>query len=298
MFNTLPVGDCRLNAVDIQMHYQVMLGQATIQHNYEFPIYINIILPDHAVSIAYSIGDSSYILNKGEHIIHFLAENTTLSLKSVYNENVVLLLLIPAEKLSLFHTKYCQDPERFKNGFLTKSDPRIALNIKQIMDFHLLDNPVSQLKINSLMLDLLVHQIEVLYVESEQKSIITNKNHHEKIQLAKQLIEEDLTRSYTISELAKAVGTNEQYLKKYFKQYFGKTVLHFITDVKMEHAKQLILTGEYRISDVARLTGYKHSTHFTTAFKKYFGFIPNSLKYTFLLAQEGIQVLADITQIL
>ena len=66
----------------------------------------------------------------------------------------------------------------------------------------------------------------------------------------------------------------------------------------MEHAKKLILTGDYRISDVARLTGYKHSTHFTTAFKKYFGFIPNSLKYTFLLAQEGVQILTDISHIL
>ncbi|VTP86630.1 hypothetical protein [Sphingobacterium daejeonense] len=28
--------------------------------------------------------------------------------------------------------------------------------------------------------------------------------------------------------------------------------------------------GKYRVSDVARMTGYKHSTHFTTAFKKYF----------------------------
>lgn len=92
------------------------------------------------------------------------------------------------------------------------------------------------------------------------------------------IIEYDLSKNYTISELAKEVGTNEQYIKKYFKQYFGKTVMNYATNIKMEHAKKLILTGEYRIADVARMIGYKHPSHFTTAFKKYFGFTPNSLR--------------------
>ena len=126
--------------------------------------------------------------------------------------------------------------------------------------------------------------------------MIIQKSHYDKIMLAKKIIDTDLSRNYTIHELAKTVGTNEQYLKKYFKQYFGKTVMSYITEAKMEHAKNLIMTGEYRVSDVARMTGYKHSTHFSSAFKKFFGFIPNSLRYTFLLAQEGAQFITEMEQ--
>ena len=187
------------------MQYQVIHGQTTVNYSSKFPTYINIIVPEHGLNIGYSIEDASYILNKGEHIIHFLAEDSNVTIKSRGSENGIILIVIPADKLDLFNRKYQQDAARFNNGFLTKSDPRIALNIKQILECHLLNNPVSQMKINSLLLDLLIHQIEVLYVESKQQAIITNKNHHDKIQLAKQLIEEDLTRSYTISELAKAV---------------------------------------------------------------------------------------------
>lgn len=102
-----------------------------------------------------------------------------------------------------------------------------------------------------------------------------------------------MAKNYTIHELAKAVGTNEQYLKKYFKQYIGKTVQTYMKEIKMEHAKNLIMTGEHRISDVARMTGYKHSTHFTTAFKKFFGFIPNASRYIFLLTSDGLLIETD-----
>src|SRR5690606_12621322 len=138
-------------------------------------------------------------------------------------------------------------------------------------------------------------QIETLAVENENQQVIVIKNHYEKILLAKQIIEEDLSKNHSIPELAKLVGTNVQYLKKYFKLYFGKTVMNYITEKKMEHAKELILTGNHLVSDVARMTGYKHSTHFTTAFKKHFGFIPNSLKYSFLIHQ-SVTVLSELEQ--
>ncbi|MGH2622399.1 MAG: helix-turn-helix domain-containing protein, partial [Sphingobacterium sp.] len=106
------------------------------------------------------------------------------------------------------------------------------------------------------------------------------KNHYEKIQLVKNLIDADFSQNHTIAELAKKAGTNEQYLKKYFKLCFGKTVMNYITQIKMEQAKKLILERNYRIADIAIMIGYKHATHFTNAFKKHFGIIPNSLRYT------------------
>ena len=133
MFNTLSIEDCRLKAVDIQMQYQVIHGQTTVNYSSKFPTYINIIVPEHGLNIGYSIEDASYILNKGEHIIHFLAEDSNVTIKSRGSENGIILIVIPADKLDLFNRKYQQDAARFNNGFLTKSDPRIALNIKQIL---------------------------------------------------------------------------------------------------------------------------------------------------------------------
>ena len=104
------------------------------------------------------------------------------------------------------------------------------------------------------------------------------EDQYEKIQLVREILEQDLSKNYRIPDLAREVGTNVQYLKVYFKQYVGQTVMHYATEQKMEYARELILSGNYRIVDVARMTGYRHATHFTAAFKKYYGFIPNVLK--------------------
>lgn len=134
--------------------------------------------------------------------------------------------------------------------------------------------PKSRLLYNAQIFEILYHQLtDNLQEETHQLSI-----HYDKVKLAKSIIHEDLSKKITIPELAKIVGTNEQYLKKYFKVYYGKTIASYTTEVKMEHARTLLSSGKHLIVDVSRMTGYKHSTHFTTTFKKYYGFKPIQLK--------------------
>ncbi|WFB63728.1 helix-turn-helix transcriptional regulator [Sphingobacterium sp. WM] len=276
------------------MYFTVLKGRQ--RFNFISPIegYLNLLILDDSANCTIQIQQETYLLNAGDNLLIHLNKADLFDLKSICLDNRILLMLIPSDKLLAFHDKYITDKNRFQHGLLTKADARIELSLQQIFDLYEADSYINQLKIQSLLLEIIIHQVESLYVENENKEIIVNKNHYDKIQMAKKLIDEDLSKNHTISDLAKSVGTNEQYLKKHFKQFYGKTIMNYITEMKMEHAKKLILMGKYRISDVARMTGYKHSTHFTTAFKKYFGIIPNSLRYTFLIAHEGVQALPDI----
>lgn len=161
-------------------------------------------------------------------------------------------------------------------------DSRIALLMSQLLDLHSSPTVFHRLKIQSLLIDLLAHQLQRFYDTIHLNVLPLSKTHYEKVLQAKDLITTNLSRNYTIPELAKEVGTNEQYLKKYFKQYFGKTVMGYMVECKMNHARNLILKSEHRVTDIARLVGYKHATHFSSAFKRHFGFIPNSLRYALL----------------
>lgn len=280
------------------MYFTVLKGRQRFSFTTPIEGYLNILLCDSSSNCTFSIQSENYLIPSGENILKPVNKASYLEFKSMSSENKVLLMLIPSDRLPAFHVKYMADKNRFQHGLLTKADTRINLSLQQILTLYEEDSYLNQLKIQSVLLEILVHQVEGLYAENESKEIIVNKDHYDKIQLVKKLIDEDLSKNHSISELAKAVGTNEQYLKKYFKQHFGKTVMNYITESKMEHAKKLILMGKYRVSDVARMTGYKHSTHFTTAFKKYFGIIPNSLRYTFLIAHEGAQLLPEISNFL
>lgn len=238
--------------------------------------------------IPYFINLHTFLIRGEENILHITQKGDTLEWKNIHPESNAIILFIPFDIIPDFKSKYQAQPERFAKGYCTKSDNRIKLITHQILDLNLQESSLKELRIQALFIDLIVHQIEGLFVENPIHEIISNKNYYDFVMMAQQLIDKDLSVNYTIAELAKQVGTNEQYLKKYFKQYFGKTIMNYITERKMNYAKELIMTGNYRVVDVARLTGYKHATHFTTAFKKFFGFIPNSLKYTFIEANDTL----------
>ncbi len=106
----------------------------------------------------------------------------------------------------------------------------------------------------------------------------------EKMRIVKELIENNLSESYSLAYLARAAVTNEQYLKKHFKTVYGNTVFGYMLSCKMQMAKDMLLSGKYRISEIADRVGYKHATHFTNAFKKFFGYLPKMIKTKLLWA--------------
>ncbi len=282
-----------LTNIRFNVQYTILDKEGTSLLQSPFDGFLNILFPEsHESCITpYFFNLNAFLIRGGQNIIHITHEGDKLEWKNANKNNIAVAIFIPSDIISSFSTKFGQQIERFKNGLLTKSDSRLILLHKQIIELNEKGDPLYNLRILSLIIDTLVHQIEGFLAENDKQEVIVNKNHYDKILMAKELIDKDFSKNYTITELSKLVGTNEQYLKKYFKQYFGKTVMNYISDQKMNHAKELIMTGKYRISDVANLTGYKHSTHFTTAFKKRFGFIPNSLKYSFLIANEGTNLL-------
>jgi AraC-like DNA-binding protein len=87
----------------------------------------------------------------------------------------------------------------------------------------------------------------------------------------------NLNSPCSLIDLAHQVGTNDAYLKKHFKLVFGTTVYGYLKNIKMEQAREMLLDGK-NVSEVAWQMGYKHTAHFTRAFKKHFGYAPNKIR--------------------
>ncbi len=83
---------------------------------------------------------------------------------------------------------------------------------------------------------------------------------------------------FSLARIAQACQTNEFYLKRNFKYVFGTTVFDYIRQLKMERSKVLIKEQYLNINEISEMIGYKHPKHFSTAFKRYFGFAPSRLR--------------------
>ncbi|GGG94365.1 hypothetical protein GCM10007415_31840 [Parapedobacter pyrenivorans] len=126
-------------------------------------------------------------------------------------------------------------------------------------------------------------ELFVLFLEkagrfgSEDGSVQLRPEELERIRKVRSMLEDNLAASYSLVGLAHAVGTNEASLKKNFKAVYGTTVFGYLTACRMERAKVLLTNGQLKVALVAQEVGYKYASHFSAAFRKYFGYLPTKL---------------------
>ena len=74
-------------------------------------------------------------------------------------------------------------------------------------------------------------------------------------------------------------GYNKDYLRRCFEGATGKTPLHYLTELRINRAKMLLLQNEHkRISSISELCGFRDSYYFSTVFKKYTGISPEEYR--------------------
>lgn len=91
-------------------------------------------------------------------------------------------------------------------------------------------------------------------------------------------IQGNFRENITIPQIAKAVGINQCYLKKGFKEIYGKTIYSMVQSLRMEVALSLLKTSEMNVLEIGLEVGYTNQASFSTAFKQYYGYSPQQVK--------------------
>ncbi len=130
-------------------------------------------------------------------------------------------------------------------------------------------------KVNEL---LLLQLSQVNEAEELKDTSILKNGDRERIYYVRELIERNIQEPCSILELAEKAGINDFKLKKGFKEIFSTTVFGYMTDVRMEKARNLLVEGKQSIADISFEIGYKNPQHFTAAFKRKFGYLPSALR--------------------
>lgn len=91
---------------------------------------------------------------------------------------------------------------------------------------------------------------------------------------AKEILATQFENPPSLVELAQQVGIGDRTLRRGFRELFGTTVIGYLTQQRMQRAKQLLQEGQWTVAEVARTVGYGHLGHFAAAFKRQFGVTP------------------------
>ena len=100
-------------------------------------------------------------------------------------------------------------------------------------------------------------------------------------------LQEHLAEEMSLSVLAEEFHLNPQYISQLFKNEIGVGFLAYLTNIRMEKAKKLLLSTSLSIAEVAEQSGYGDYRVFTKVFKKTEGITPSQYRRDFLENAEG-----------
>ncbi|MGF7032805.1 two-component system response regulator YesN [Paenibacillus mucilaginosus] len=82
----------------------------------------------------------------------------------------------------------------------------------------------------------------------------------------------------TLQEIASHFFLSREYISRKFKQEFGVNLSDYVSGIRIDKAKLLLLNPHLRVSQVAEMVGYEDEKYFSKVFKKMVGSSPNEYR--------------------
>lgn len=95
-------------------------------------------------------------------------------------------------------------------------------------------------------------------------------------------LQEHLAEEVSLSVLAEEFHLSAQYISQLFKNEIGVNFLSYLTSIRMEKAKKLLLSTALSITEISDMSGYADYRVFTKVFKKMEGTTPSQYRRDFL----------------
>ncbi len=124
------------------------------------------------------------------------------------------------------------------------------------------------IKLNLMRL-LLQFQRESAFLESGRERIVSE---------IRSMLEEDLRRNFSLTDLAKHFSVSKQHLCHLYKQQTGRSIIEDVNECRMDHAAELLLNGATPISEICYRCGFNDLSYFYRTFKQRFGLNPGEFR--------------------
>jgi AraC-like DNA-binding protein len=83
-------------------------------------------------------------------------------------------------------------------------------------------------------------------------------------------------------DIARHAGINKNYLQRRFKEGTGKTITEYLSEKRMEKAKQLLEKTDIPIADLCLYVGINSRQYFTAVFTNKMGMSPQKYRQSFI----------------
>lgn len=187
------------------------------------------------------------------------------------------------ESLSIFHqmldeaAQASQADIRYLRRFLLES---VIVVSRIAFEYHFHIEEFSQFSVDELESLNQVKQTGEFWIRK-----ITKLIHEERqrktgnvLEQVKLYLRQHFAKDITLEDVAESHGISPYYLSKLFSQQFGITFIDFLTDLRVEESKRLLMDTQKSLKEIAYEVGYANSNYFCRVFKKKSGWTPSEFR--------------------
>jgi two-component system response regulator YesN len=113
--------------------------------------------------------------------------------------------------------------------------------------------------------------IELVYSSQDAKKVT-------QIRPAINYIDANYDKQVTLADIAKVSYLSVSRLSHVFKEEMGITIVDYLTSVRIERAKQLLLATNQSCTEICFEVGYNNQSYFTRTFKGFVGMTPRKFR--------------------
>ncbi|KIL38441.1 hypothetical protein SD70_26380 [Gordoniibacillus kamchatkensis] len=106
------------------------------------------------------------------------------------------------------------------------------------------------------------------------------------IEKATAYIQANYARDISLEDTARHVNMNPSYFSSYFKLETGSSFVEYLTQLRMDKAKTLMMESQLRLYEIAQMVGYQEVKYFSRLFKKKMGVTPAEYRQFFFREEE------------
>ena len=98
------------------------------------------------------------------------------------------------------------------------------------------------------------------------------------VDIAKEYIKNNYSKPLSLDEVSYYVNISPYYFSKIFKEGTGENFIEYLTNIRIEKAKELLGNSDYSMKEICVMVGYSDPNYFSRSFKKNVGVTPTEYK--------------------
>lgn len=118
---------------------------------------------------------------------------------------------------------------------------------------------------------------EINYVKNKKKLTRYNFPFYDKDNIVKIILEyfdNNYMNNISLDDMSRNIYLSPVYISKIFKDKIGDSPINYLINLRLEKAKNLLITTDFQIKSISQFVGYKDAYYFSKLFKKYYGYSP------------------------